>query len=1171
MPNISNEPLAILANALKDKRPLVLFAGQSLDSAHNAILGALLDRFGCKDRNSGWCAALDQSMSAPDMTWLSERFDRSVPSDAASSIFDVAWSAVFTSSIDPQFARRFETRGRQPESVLSQDAYARVPRSRSRPPIHYLFGKSNETVEYARAPRNHSDQMRRLSLHATALVNRIAETSTAHGLVVIAGYDPSEDWMPIDFLLPPLFNQAGPKVLWFGYPDKPDSSLANEMIQQGSLIATEMTLASAINQLEIQGVLDVIGSAAPDEPGMVSISRNVALDITPALRLRVEASAAIVDDGWTEEPEPLGESELDDAFRRFHSTLGNFRLLVEGVARGFAVEREFEQLLWKTVKNKLKRLRQTDSEDVVILHGQSGTGKSIALARLTQKIRGELRLPVVVATNRIPNHADIEAFCLESERLGATATVLICDSSQAPQRYDDLAAALRSLGRRLLIVGTCYRMEARTADSSDRFVEAPDRVSPPELSEFKDLQNEFRLQPHYSPLTTDSIFAMLYRRLPASRERLAAGVSSEARATENLVRDRARHVPRPSTGLPRIAEELIKVGIASPTSQIFEEDEKLAALGLDESGRLIDYVMVAGRLNCAVPINLLFRVLGQTGGLHLDQITYLLADLDLFRWREDAEGSDFLISPRIQLEAELICRRRLTLDQEIERLLELIGSVRPGVDQSTERSFLLDLLFKIDRNGPRQEVYRPGYLRFADALKRLRERNRIFDPDLVLRECVFRRRAVLRLQHDYDTNRTYDEQLGILDEARDTVEKTLRQIDDEKIAVHKRTKQSLIAERSAIYGYLAVERARSSAGEDFWSDYLAARVASEKAIGLGRNYHPIDIALWTAVDVFKLKRSELSEAQCAEVLADLYATIDVADEVFKVQGKQANLDSVQNVEMLSDLHKDSEPDEDLVSLNQKARYLERRSRVAHVMGDAKLNDETLAELESVAPAAATYLIAKRRAEHVYMSEPPFDVKTRRLAAEVADYISSRANAEIVTDDRCQRLLLRLRWAQATGERLMFNRRGRTPVNQNQIFDLRDIVSALNEQAGTDARNRDRFLEAVLCWLLKDTNRAIDIWRLLSRDTEYEDRARVVRWLVATDERGYPRQFRGRIEKRGENAWIRVENINRPILVLAHDFPNDDLSPGRELRGFGIAFNYIGPIADPLLSRPRRRR
>lgn len=1158
----STDPIEILTRALQNKQPLVLVAGQSFDSANDAILESLLARVRCTDRDSGWLAALNQGLSAADMAWISERFDRCVPSDAAAAIFDVAWSAVFTSSIDPRFARRFETRGRQPETVIAKDTYAKVPRSRSRPPIHYLLGKSDETVAYARAPGNQSDLARRLSLHATELLNRIAETATVHGLVVIAGYRPSADWMPLDSLLAPLSDPICPKVLWFGRPEKLDSIFADEMIKRGSLIATETSLTSAISQLEIRGVLDIAGSVAPDDPGMVSLSKGAVLDITPALRLRVEASAAIVDDGWTEELEPLGDSERYDAFRRFHSTLGNFRLLVEGVSRGFAVEREFEQTLWQTVKDKLEQFGQADSDDVIILHGQSGTGKSIALARLTRKIRSELGLPVVVATNRIPNPADIEAFCLDAELLGAKATVLICDASQPPQRYDDLASALRSMGRRLIIVGTCYRMETQSGGESNRLVEAPARVSQDELSAFKKLLNTFDYPAtDYYERKTDSIFAMLYRRLPASRERLASGVSSEARATEGVVRERAKYVPRPSTGLSPLAEQLIELGLADSTLSLFEEDEKLAALGLDEAGRLVDYVMVAGRLDCAVPTNVIFRLLGQAGGLHLDQITYLLTDLDLFRWKEDEEGADFLISPRIQLEAELICRRRLTPEQEIDRLLDLIGNVRFGLDQSAERSFLFNLLFTI-RNGPRKEAYRSGYLRFADALKKLREHYRISDPDLVLPECVFRRRAVSRSQSDYD-DRTDDERLTILDDARDTIEKTLRQIDDEKIAVSRKTKQSLVAERSAIYGYLAIERARSSGGEDFWSDYLAARTASEKAIGLGRNTYPIDISLWTASDVLKAKKDEMSDAQRAEILADLHATIDVGDEVFRVKGKK---DGIPN-----DFQESADPDEGGGTSEQKTRYLERRSSVADIMGDAKLSDKTLIELESVAPAAATFLMAKRWTEKLDTSEPPFDDKIRKIAAQAANHISRRSDAGVMLDDRCQRLLLRLRWAQATGERLMFNQRGRTPVDTNLIFELREIVSALNEQAGADARNRERFLEAVLCWLLKDTNAAIEIWQSLSRDTEYEDPARVGRWLVEMAENGSPRQFRGRVEARRENNWqVRVEGIERPIKLLAYDFPNDDLAPGRELRGFGIAFNYIGPIADPL-SRPRRRR
>lgn len=1156
------DPLEILTDALQDERPLVLFAGQSLDSSHDAILGALLDHLGCADCDSGWPAAIERGMSASHLVWLSERFERCVPSDAASRIFDVAWRAVFTSSIDPRFARRFETRGRQPETVLSRGVYARTPRSRSRPPIHYLLGKSDEADDDSRAPGTQIDLTRRLNLHATELLNRIAETATARGLLVMAGYDLDRDWLPPDPLFAPLSGSAGPKVLWFGCSGRSISALADEMIQRGSLIATTKSLASAINRLELRGVLDMAKSAAPDDPGLVSIAGGPALDITPALRLRVEASAAIVDDAWTEEPEPMAESELDDAFRRFHSTPGNFRLLVEGVSRGFAVEREFEQTLWKTVTRKLKRLGKPDSDDVVVLHGQSGAGKSIALARLTRKIRRELRLPVVVATNRIPNHPDIEAFCLESERLGAATTVLICDSSQAPQRYDDLASALRSRGRRLLIVGTCYRIETGATGGWNRFVEAPADVTSAELSAFNELQTEFHLQPRYETSTTDSVFAMLYRRLPAARGRLAAGVASEARATEGVVRERARQAPQPSASLSPLAEQLIELGIASRESRMFKEDEKLAALGMDESGRLIDYVMAAGRLNCAVPVNLIFRVLGQTGGRHHDQIFHLFADLDLFRWRVDEEGSDFMVSPRIQLEADLICRRRLSVDQEIERLLDLIAGVRPGLDRRAEHLFLVDLLFKLDRKGPRGEAYRSGYLRFADALKELRERRRMFHADLVLRECVFRRRAVFRSQSDFDADRTDGDRLAILDEARDTIEKTLRQIDDERIRVSVRTKQSLFAERAAIYGYLAVQHAKSGAGEGFWSDYLAARTASEKAIGLGRYTYPIDIALWTASDVLESKKAELSDAQRAEVMADLYATIDVADDIFMVKGRSTRTPS--------DSNDDSDPGQGLVPVDQKARYLERRSEVARVMGDVKLSDGTLAELESVAPAAATFLIAKRRAERVYMSEPPFDDETRRIAAKVANYMSSRFNAGIALDDRCRRLLIRLRWAQTTGERLMFNSRGRTPADRGQARDLREIVNVLNEQSGADARIRERFLEAVLCWLLDDANRAMEIWRSLSDDTAYQDRSRVVRWLVATAENGSPRKFRGRVHNKGEgNWWIHVEGIARPIRLLERDFPNDDLAPGRELRNFGIAFNYIGPIADPL-SRPVRR-
>ena len=1141
------DPVEEIAAALIEQRPLVLFAGQNIDPGNDSILADFLTNLGSTDRD-GWRSALSRGISAAQMEWLSERFDRSVPSDVVAPIYDVPWSAVFTSSIDPRFARRFETKGRQPESVLSKDTYARVPRSRSRPPIYYLFGKSDEVDGNWRAPRKNSDLARRL-IHATELLNRIADTVTVRGLVVIAGYDPENDWMPVDSLLAPLSNHPGrPIVLWLGLPSAPTSSLADEMAREGSLVTIADTIADAISKLELRGLADIVDSAGPDEPGTVSISGDVRIHITPALRLRVEASAAIVDDVWTESPEPIGEHDSDVAFRRFHSTPGNFRLLLDGLYHGFAIERGFEQLLWKTVTSHLNRLGQPESDDVVVLHGQSGTGKSIALARLIRKIRLDLKLPVVVATNRIPNYADIEAFCLESERL-APATVLICDSNQAPQRYDEFSSALRSRGRKLLIVGSCYRVDTSIGDVSSRFVEAPTSVTQAELAAFARLRIKYFQDVPYENSgdnDTHSIFALLYRRLPPSRGRLAAGVSSEARSTEGLLRKRARHLPRPFD-LSQMALQLIEKGFVSRELQAFSEDAALAAIGRDSAGRLIDYVMASGRLDCPVPVNLVFRLLSQVDALELNQIIHLFSDLDLFRWSQNEEGADYMISPRLQLEANLICERRLNTDQETELLVDLIRNARPGIDRRSERSFLLNILYKVDRNGPRDDAYRDGYLRFADALKQLREYHLLSDPDIVLRECVLRRRAVFQSQDDCNTNKSETERFAILDDARDTIDRTLHKIDEEHLPVSPKTKRSLYGERAAIYGYLAVQRAQSEDG--YWSDYLAARMASAAAIGIDRSLHPIDVALWTAKDVLERRGQGIPDSQRAELLADIYATIDVGDEVLGVNER---------------------PEGTVGDTQQVTRYLERRSRIAHAIGDSQLDEGTLHDLEQVAPTAATFLIARRIADSLYTDEPLPEQKTRSIAAQAADYISARADTGVELDDRCLRLLLRLRWTQATEQRPLLTRRGRTPVNERLQRELLEIVSSLNERGGDHARNNERFLEAVLCWILRDYSRAVDIWRSLSAYTEYQDSSRVIRWLVATDAHGLPSHFRGRLEKKNDNYWVRVEGVGRRIRLLANEFPNDDLDHGRELRGFGIAFNYIGPVADPL-SRPIRRR
>jgi hypothetical protein len=1146
---LARHSIEILTKAFEDGRPVILVAGQSFDRQGvngDPVLATLLSRTGVNEVPARWSAALDAKLTSADMDWLAERFSRFVPSEGALATYDLPWSAVFTSSLDPNFSRRFETRGRQPEAVLSGGTYARVSRSRSRPPIHYLLGRAGEAASDAAAPINRAELKRRMSRHGFELLNRITETATFRGVIVIAGYDPSCDWLQLDDLLSPLSDHPGCEIIWFGAADVGDSAFAADMIASQTLVIEPNSLASVITEAGAFWT-EFAASATPDEPSMVSLASG-ALDVTPAVRLRVEASAAVVDDGWTARPEPLAKSALIEAFRRFHGDLAGFRGRVEGVARGFALRRSFELTLMRSVETTLHRLAHTDG--VVLVHGQSGTGKSVALARLAGELRERLKLPVLVATTRIPAHADVDAFCTEAERAGAEATVLLCDTNHPAYRYNDLASALRSRGRRLLIVGTSYRVESQLQSKSKQYVEAPAELSDEEVADLERL-----LATYASELPSVKVqregansLAMLYRSISSGREYIRMRVNAEVRSAESDLRERAAQAPVRERR-SQLADQLIAAGVANSTDKLFEEDEQGASIGHDAAGRLIDYVMVPGRLNCPVPLNLIMRMLTRhSGAIEIDQLIHLFSGLDIFRWHNaNQEGTELLISPRLQLEAELICRGRLgDKASEIERIVELIGSVRPaGVDREAERSFLLDLLQKLDRDGPRGDVYREGYLAFGEALTRLREQNGVVEAPLMVRESVFRRQAVWSQDGPRSiTSLGEDRRLTILDAARSVIEEAFRLIDTGSLQASKRTRQNLASERASIYGYLAVQRSRLDNGdaEASWSDYLAAKIASAHAMALTDNYHPIDISLWTSSDI--LKSTNLPDERRAEVIADLYASLDLVD-----------------VNMLS--------------VDQQARYYDRKAKIAANIGDDELSAGALASLEKIAPAAAAFLIVKQMVGPLDQVDDKYNIynaEQRKLAAAGADYLAGRTAPEVTDDARCARLLLRLRWAAATGERLLRGDRGLTPTDPAQIADLLSIVTGLNERAGSASRNSERYLEAVLSWLAKDFARAKAIWSSLSRDSEFEDSSRVVRRLLASDATGAPIKYRGRVEDaKGRNDWtVLVDGLKTSISLLAHEFADQDLARNRELRDFGIAFNYVGPIADPLTRLGARR-
>ncbi|WP_329757093.1 hypothetical protein [Stenotrophomonas maltophilia] len=1125
-----------LLTAFESDHPVVLFLGQDLFriNGSDSVLESLLKRVG-RDHEEGlgnWKSVLlSGAVAKEDYEWLSERFDRRVPTEAVEKVFDLAWSGIFTSSLDHRVSGLLETRGRLPETVLAADHFSRAPRSKSRPAVHYLFGRAVDAEHASPPPRSKVELKRRLATHAVPLLNRIKETATGLGVVVIDGFMPDSDWLELDDLLASVSDAPAPAVLWFGAKNT-DSPFVDQMIGEGTLTLESRSLAEVLESSPWPMTIESTVFGGTD--GTISLQDSKFFTLSPTLRLRVEAVAAVVDDAWTDTPD-TPPAQLKDLFQRFHGDFGGPRYVVEGVLRGFAIKRAFEASLFSATEALLKKGRDVDS--FLILHGQSGTGKSIALARLAVELRTQLKVPVLFCWGRVPLASELDDFCGAAEEAGALGTVVLCDGNHSPSRYVDLTVGLKSKGRRVVVVGSSYRIEDEDKLKSQNYIHAPETLSPAEIEALSKLLVRYG----HGEIASDAVDAsgayflpLLYRYLTASRGRLAGGVTGEARAAEGVIRIRAQSVPRSRSQNTLLAEKLIQAGIVTQPQSIFEDDA-----GREESGaaaRLIDYVMVAGRLDCAIPVNLLLRSLRKVSNENFDifQIAYLFQELDLFRWRAgDPEGNSYLIQPRLQIEAELICRKRLAdKDRELSCLIELLSSVRwSSVDQESEIQFALDLLHKLHRDGPRGKAYQAGYLKVARTLTTLRLEHHVIDARLMLQESAFRREALFASDKPDPHQPISDEDRDvILNEAREVVEYALAEVANGNLRAGRRARRNFLVERASIYGFLAVGLAKRKAAEqDVWGYYQAARTAVHQAISGSTAFHPIDVGLWTPADI--LRENGLSESHAAELRADILSTLDQASG--SVLGGEA-----------------------LVSLRT------RKMKVANVLDDAVLSDEAFEELRDVNPEVAYFLRAREMANKVLedQSEEPSPAHIAAASNTVA-FLEQHLDS-VRNDVRSLQLLLQMKWICLTGKRLFARERCRVPHESSEQKQLLSIVSDLNHAAGEGARNSNRLLQATLEWLVGDVYVAREQFRQLSSDSDFEDPARVLRRLLLEAPGS---GFSGKIRRqRSEGHWdLQVSGLNGEVDLLTRDFLVDDPKPGRDVRSFNIAFNYLGPIADPV--------
>jgi hypothetical protein len=413
----------------------------------------------------------------------------------------------------------------------------------------------------------------------------------------------------------------------------------------------------------------------------------------------------------------------------------------------------------------------------------------------------------------------------------------------------------------------------------------------------------------------------------------------------------------------------------------------------------------------------------------------------------------------------------------------------------------------------------------------------------VLNARLMLQEATLRRHHIRTHSLDHEQKAILLDEARSAVDEALQALNQSagrRLYASRRTRDNLWVERAATYGFLATDSAqRGASNREIWSSYKAAREAVRVATGRVDTYFPLVIALWLAHDILRDART-LGVGERLELEADIRSTLDVVDP--------ESLDAV---------------DQEIFQRQQL--------RVGTVLADVPMTDDAFNALAAAGSTAGYYLRARALAPARPETGETATLDAQHAAKNAARYLWT-AYDHISADNRCLMLLLSCEWLATTARWLFRGQRQPLPVLSEDRLRIRQILLEMISSTPNEVPARYRYLEAVLNWLTNDEAGARESFRMLAAETEYVERGRVIQRHTITGEDGQPIFFDGIVERQlGDARWsVLVDKFSRRVDLVEGTREKSAVAIGRTLRGFGISFNYLGPIADLHLSRSRRQ-
>ncbi len=1114
--------------------PAVLFLGQdylSLESGEDPLLGEIGSKFGGHPTNPAYHQLLDGSASESGQSalgWLSERCRRMSPPSWLESVSNFPWNSVFSSAIDPIWLSAFRGESREVAPVFDDDYFPRDPRNRQVLHATFLFGAINQSEPNQRSPLSQFEFLGR-QLIARNLAQRLPDTVTPLGVLVIEGYRGNRDWFQLADLYPILQSFGPGQVHVFSVDQELENDpILSELVRTETVVVHSEGLAWALQRGIDQGFVQ-LGALLSIKDGTRRITlRHGPVPISREIWNRIGNSGTLIDDSILAPPSPISKEALYWEFRRFLFESG-IRPLWSGYARELAFRREFERELYEKVTARLSKELPIDQP--IIVHGQTGTGKTVALGNLAYTLAKSGTYPVIFIERKTqrPIDTDIDECCRWLENHGAEATLIVWDGMVQQGDYYELQGYLASRGRKAIVVGSSYKLSS----ADDHLVEVPDQLSASEAIHFADFLENLGIRlteshRHDLERRDPSYLVALYRHLASARPSISRGVVQELEQLESLLIEAVHRFQPEGNSFGALAAAFLAAGLVDPNqveSTGLRADTQVSAAKV---GELVDIITVPGRFGLNIPVELLARTWNQPDFVYIAQI---LQGCDIFRVIEDAAGR-LVVGPRHPLEASLVVEARVgSVAGEVEVISNIVKSMRSstwGASESDEISFVIELIREAGPQSSQRSRFAPHFRTFADAITEARELRRIQSPRLMLQEA--------NLLREWITNRSQqgsrpEETAEVLEQAQLILEGASDLLKDNP---HQWRLRSFIAtELASTFGAATIDSIRTEGGDGLVrSNYRQVLNAVRLARSIdSSSYSPVDVLVWSTTAL--AQQSNVEETTLTEAIVDV-------------------LDALETI------------DPELLDVRNREQFHRRRLEVGQLLGDEGLSESAFEELLSIGSSAGFYIRAREIAQAAEILD---DGKVRdiRPYSDAWAYLENN-RAQIAKDPRCLNLMLNYWWLSKTRHRLFHDERVVLSFQKDEWnYALRIVreLKAFDSNRGLTLS----LLEAVSLFHLDLFPAALQVFGEVEAESyRVPGRRRILRSFLASESDGVPRVFHGTVQSvdsRRNRAQVFVEEIGRYITFLPTDFGRPDIRQGDSLGQFHIAFNFIGPIADPL--------